>query len=321
MTNDEVSSTVYELLVGTAAVRLGRSIEMLAPEKHRRTPDFRIHDLGVPASVECKRRLGLSEYEHNEALHVQTLYEAIREQISDRHLSIEASFDQETRFVGPVEFSAAVELLLKPHGDQGSVSTAWGGLSFRTLPYTLDLSRTRLFSPDYLHKVFGWRDAAEWDGLSCEVDAADSIFVRRVKGPRCLKWVSRSPTAILKKSRGVTTLWGRATQQISGGDLGFVYIAYPEGGRSIVADARTREIREACSRWFHRWSILVGATLVNRLYPRALGIGMPDLIESTMPIVEEHSEHLLGSMPSCVFVHPRKPRGGSRALVPSPLVR
>ena len=48
--------------------------------------------------------------------------------------------------------------------------------------------------------------------------------------------------------------------------------------------------------------------------------GCPTL-SSTMPIVEEHSEHLLGSMPSCVFVHPRKPRGGSRALVPSPLVR
>jgi hypothetical protein len=95
---------------------------------------------------------------------------------------------------------------------------------------------------------------------------------------------------------------GKATQQIGAGDMGFVYIAYTEGNRDELADARTREIQTACERWVHRWSIRVGATMVNRLYPRALGCGMPDLIESTMPIVAPGDDYFLGIVPSCVIV-------------------
>jgi len=58
----------------------------------------------------------------------------------------------------------------------------------------------------------------------------------------------------------------------------------------------------------HRWSMLIGATFINRLYPRALGIGMPDFIESTMPIVDKGDEYLLSMLPLCVFVTPRRRR-------------
>src|SRR6266496_1372895 len=83
MTDEEVSSTVYELLVGTAGVRKGLALEMLRPDGSRRTPDYRVHNIGVPASVECKRRLGLSQYERKEAEAVQMLYQSIREPLAD----------------------------------------------------------------------------------------------------------------------------------------------------------------------------------------------------------------------------------------------
>ncbi len=104
---------------------------------------------------------------------------------------------------------------------------------------------------------------------------------------------------MLKKARGVTSLWADAMKQIPGGDMGFIYIAYPEVRRREVADARTRDIIDACARWQERWSISMGATIVNRLYPRSLGVGVPDLIESALPIVGE--DYLTTVVPTCVF--------------------
>lgn len=57
MTDDEVVSTIYELLVGAAARRHGPDIEMLPASKSTKNPDFHIRGLGVPAPIECKRRL------------------------------------------------------------------------------------------------------------------------------------------------------------------------------------------------------------------------------------------------------------------------
>jgi hypothetical protein len=292
LTDDEVSSTIYELLVGTAGVIKGLSLEMLPADGVAKTPDYRLHGIGVPACIECKRRLGLSGYELREAEHVQALYDAVAPPLAETHSSVEASFTAEPLSLTAREFSAFVTPLLF-RGSERRVSEApWGTIAIETLPYTLDIPWTRTYAPNFLSAVFGWHpDDGEWDGLSCQVDPMPSIMVRRVRNPRCLKWVSRSATATLKKSRGITSLWGRAIQQLPTGELGFVYIAYPEGHRGEVADARTREILEACQRWKHRWSISVGATMVNRLYPRALSVGMPDLIESTIPIVAEGDEH------------------------------
>jgi hypothetical protein len=305
MPDEEVSSTVYELLVGTAGVRKGLALEMLTPDRSRPTPDYRLHGVGVPASIECKRRLGLSQYELKEASIVQMLYETIRGALGDRHLSIEVEFSVEVMAVTAQSFSGAVLSLLRTGAQRRQVTTPWGTVAAEPLPYSLDIPRTRLFAPDYLNRVFRWGDGIDWDGLSCEVDSVESILVRSVKNPRCLKWVSKNETAMLKKSRGITSLWGRASQQIPSGDLGFVYIAYPESNRQAVADARTEEIRVACRRWVNRWSMLIGATFINRLYPRAVGVGMPDFIESTMPIIDRGDEHLLSLLPSCVFVHPQ----------------
>jgi hypothetical protein len=112
-----------------------------------------------------------------------------------------------------------------------------------------------------------------------------------------------------KKARGITSQWGDAMKQIPGGKMGFVYIAYPEVNRAEIADARTREIMDASARWHHRWSIAVGTSVINRLYPRALGCGNPDFVESAMPLAPNGDEFFSDLVPSCVFTPP--PEGGS----------
>jgi hypothetical protein len=305
MTDDEVASTVYELLVGTASVRMGLDVEMVGTHGSRKTPDFRVHNMRVPTSVECKRRLGLSKYELEEAAYVQRFYEALRQELRRRHASVEVRFRAEVSTIPIAEFCSAVVPQLDGTLDRREVTMPWGEIAVEVLPYTKEISRTRLFAPDFLSAAFGWMvDDLRWDGISCEVDAPDTLLVHRVRNPRCLKWVSCSETATMKKSRGVTTLWARATQQIPAGDFGCIYIAYPEGNRSDVADARTHEVMEASKRWTHRWSVNIGLTIVNRLYPRAMGVGAPDLIESALPLTSDGDSFLLGILPMCVFVPP-----------------
>jgi hypothetical protein len=308
-TDDEVATIVYELLVGTAGIRKGLELEMLAANRRSKTPDFRLHNFGLPSSIECKRRLGLSQYEDQESAHIRNLYEAIRPAIADSHVMIEASFSEEIRAVDESSFVAGVSALLTGRRDRREARLDWGHISVETLNYIVDFDRTRLFSPDFLSRVFGWMpDEGKWDGISCEVDTADATLIRRAKNPRCLKWVSRNSNGLIKKSRGVTSLWGKATQQIPAGNLGFIYICYPEINRSELADARTRAILDACQRWTSRWTVQIGATTINRLYPRASRMGMPDLIESAIPLVQRGSEHLLGRLPLCVFVPPPERR-------------
>jgi hypothetical protein len=183
------------------------------------------------------------------------------------------------------------------------------------LPYTHRLARTRVFAPNYMEAVFGWRPNEEWDGIVCEVDPADSLVVERARCPRALRWVSRSDVALRKKARGVTSLWGDAMLQIPAGDMGFIYIAYSEVNRESVADARTREIMDASARWTHRWSISLGTTVINRLYPRAVGVGNPDIIESAMPIAPNGDEYFVDLVPTCVFTHAAEAQSNDEVAV------
>ncbi|HEX6177002.1 MAG TPA: hypothetical protein VF057_01485 [Thermoanaerobaculia bacterium] len=304
MTDSEVASTVYELVVGSAARRKGLNVEMLPPVKHWKTPDFRIHDLAVPASLECKRRLGVLNYELKEAEHVRELYEAIRVELTRAHARVDVTFTDEVRTVDAVGFANVVLPLVRGSPDRRSTIAAWGSVSVETLPYTATIARTRVYSPDYMESVFEWRANAEWDGIVCESDPPASLVVERVRGPRALRWVSRSETAVQKKARGITSLWADAMLQIPGGDMGFIYVAYPEVNRAEIADARTREIMEASARWTHRWQIALGTSVVNRLYPRSKGCGVPDFIESAMPLAPNGDEYFVDLVPTRVFTPP-----------------
>jgi tRNA(Ile)-lysidine synthase TilS/MesJ len=64
--------------------------------------------------------------------------------------------------------------------------------------------------------------------LLCEVDPVPNIRVELITRPLCLKWRSETEEALTKKARGVTSLWANAARQIPDGEIGFIYIAYPE---------------------------------------------------------------------------------------------
>jgi hypothetical protein len=303
--DEKVTATVFELLVGAAFVRRGISVTMVRENRAEKVPDFRITSFGtIPCAIECKRRLGLTTYELHEAQYIETLYDAIRGPLQERgiHGSIEASFTPEVHTVSHDDFRRDVLAAANGERDQDTAPTAWGTIAFRRLPYCDNVGRTRLYSPEYLHGVFHW-DALqdEWDGLLCEVEPPPGIVVRSFRAPRCLKWRTLSEIALTKKSRGIASLWANALKQIPAGEIGFIYIAYPEGSRSAIADARTRHILKTMEESWHSWYVRVPVTVISRLYPRALGHGLPDLIENALPGVAKGQEHWITRVPWMIF--------------------
>lgn len=305
MTDENVSATVFELLVGGACVRRGLNVAMVPEDRSRKVPDYRITGFGaIPGAIECKRRLGLTSYELDEAERVEKLYASIRLALHQGgiHGSVEASFRVPLRTVACPEFVDQVLAAVRHDRDQEPTLTSWGALAFRRLPYSGTIPATRLYSPEYLQRVFGWNTLQdEWDGLLCEVEAPLRIDVKQFTMPLCLKWRSESEEALTKKARGVTSLWADAVKQIPDGDIGFIYVAYPEGARPALADARTRHILKAAGEFWHRWSVRVPVTIFIRLYPRALGPGSPDLIENAILGAAEGQEFWLTKVPHRAF--------------------
>ena len=303
-TAEEVPSTIYELLVGTACAKRGLETEMLPASKTGKSPDFRLHNLGVPVVVECKRRLGLTHYELAEAGAVQRLYDRLREiaRAGGFHGALEVRFRVPIETVEADNFLSVAAPLLNHWADIEGVCASWGEVSYRRLPFVGKLAETRLYSPDFLDRVFAWSPLGnEWDGLLCEVEPPKKIRVRTFRNPFCLKWRSESQDAITKRTRGITSLWAKAAKQIPAGELGFIYIAYPEGQRAELADARTRHIRETSASLYHRWSIQIPVTMIGRLFARSLGSGEPDLIESVVPAASPSGEHWLTKLPAQVI--------------------
>ena len=305
MSDDQVSSTIYELLVGAAGVRKGLSLTMVPENKSRKVPDYRVD--GLPAlsgAIECKRRLGLINYELTEAKQVEVLYNLVRPRLreSGTHGSIEASFTVPVTSVPSGEFREAVVTALEARRPEDGISAKWGSVAFNPLPYRRTIFSSPLYSPNYLEQVFRWSPLQDqWDGLLCEVEPPPQITTELFTMPLCLKWRSESDIALIKKARGIMSLWGDAIKQIPDGDVGFVYIAYPEGSRPALADARTRHILDTMPKVFHRWSVRVPATIVSRVYSRPLGDGRPDVIENVMLIASKEQEFWLKRLPTRIF--------------------
>jgi hypothetical protein len=295
MPDDLVSSTIYELLVGAAWIRRGHSITMTPENREKKVPDFTVAGLGggFTTVVECKRRLGLSNYELKEAEYVADLYEAIQGPLRERvaNISIDVAFALKLEQVPKANF---VEPVLRTALDRSydeHITTSWGTFVIRQLHSFKTVIPTRLYSPDFLESAFGWNaDQDEWDGILCEVEPPTDIIVGSLRSPLCLKWRSESETALLKKSRGILSLWADAVKQVAAGDIGFVYIAYPEGSRAAVADSRTREVLKSLKECWHDWKKRVPVTVVNRLYARTAGSGVPDFIENSLRGVSEGQE-------------------------------
>ena len=214
----------------------------------------------APGAIECKRRLGLSAYELDEARRVEALYRTIQDPLQKRgmHCSVEATFSVPLRLVSAAEFAEVILAAASQGRDQDTTPTSWGSLAIQRLPILTASPRMRLYSPDFIQQVFGWEVLEnEWDGLLCEVEAPREIMVRSYRMPLCLKWRSESEEALTKRSRGIASLWTNAIKQIPAGDIGFVYIAYPEGGRPAIADARTRHILKSMEESWHRWFVRI----------------------------------------------------------------
>lgn len=305
MTDEQVSSTIYELLVGAAGVKAGLDLTMIPEDRSKKVPDYRINNLHqLPAVIECKRRRGLTEYELQEAAYVEHLYQSLRDDLRERGVygSLEASFSVPLQSVSREEFAELAKTVVARPDRQELVVARWGSLTFQSLPHLRSVEETRLYSPQFLEEAFGWDVLQEeWDGILCEVEAPSRIDVELFKGPLCLKWRSESGEALVKKARGIKSLWVEAIKQIPDGEMGFIYVAYPEGSRAAIADARTRQILNELNGVWHRWSVRAPATVVNRLYGRALGAGQPDLIENVLLAATEGEEHWLTKLPHRVF--------------------
>ena len=293
--DDEVASSIHELLVGAGAVAKGRKVEMLAPDRSGKTPDLRVHDYhGLPVVIECKRRIRLSEYESAEAVHAASLYSSIRDELRKQgaHVSIEADFTIPITDV-PVEDFKHQLLAIYDAFSSTSAALPWGTLKCERLEYVTTLSApTRLYAPNMLARIFGWpEEGVDWDGLICEIEPPSSFRLTKVRDPLCMKWRTTHSEAMKKKSKEVTSLYNSALAQIPHGETGLIYIAYQEGSRAELADARTRNLLENIShKWTHDWTKRIPLVVVSRLYARALGVGQPDLIENSIPAKPDYAD-------------------------------
>lgn len=291
MGDGDVASTIYELLVGLACLDYGLAPVMLAPERHSKTPDYRLDGLVVPTLLECKRRRSLLQCNVEDVHHARGLYSSVRDELRKRgcHVRIELSAAVELSEVPIAEFRQTVLSQVAEGGlEDTDVTHSWGTLATRTLPYTSNLSRTRLYSPSFLQEVFGWSDdEGGWDGLVAEVDPPRTILVEEARDPLCLAWRADSTSSVTRRGRGQASLWGKAIAQIPDGAMGIVYTCYEETASSVIADRRTDRVSADGKAWAHRWTVNVPLIVTNRLYPRPIGVGQPDIIESSMPGVAE----------------------------------
>lgn len=239
-----------------------------------------------------------------EARSVEGLYNTVSRELRDRGVygSLEVSFSVPVESVPVDEFVKLTHEIVGKPDEENARHTSWGALTFQSLPYRRSVAETRLYSPEYLDQVFGWGvNQDEWDGILCEVDPPATVSVEMFMRPLCLKWRSESEKALLKKARGIKSLWADAIKQIPDGEIGFIYLAYPEGSRAAIADTRTLQIMKELNHAWHRWSVRVPATIVSRIYPRALGVGVPDLIENVLLLATEGEEFWLTKLPQRIF--------------------
>jgi hypothetical protein len=304
-TNDEVDSAMLELLVAGGCAELGRSVEFLEAT-HESSPDLRCHD-PFPLFIECKRKRPLGDYEIAEERVMRSLFEKLHSEATRKgmtglfqlRLSVEAPSAPADDIV-----AALVGQRLAPRPSK-ALAHPWGEVAYHELPRRAHLPRaTRLYSPNMLMATFGWEtDLPEWDGLLCRIGNDGEPVVGTVERPVGLAWANVSPGAIRQRTWSPINLFGTATKQMPPGTFGIVYLAYHEGARDEVADMRVQAFRERLVEWEHSTSIRIPIGFLSRLYPRPLGDGKPDLIESTVLFCSEaYGEPLLfEEFPATVF--------------------
>lgn len=288
----EVDSTLFEVLVAIRCAGMGRSVEFLKEDPGRKTPDLQCHD-PYPMVIECKRQRAFLDYELDEDQAMRALFRRLRQEAC--RLCVYGAFELRLEIEAsrlPVEdvVAALVGQRFAPD-PRRPVRHPFGTVSLATVPGRASLNRAhRLYSPDMLEELFGWTsDFPAWDGLVCSV-ADPALVMDVVREPVGLLWTNESDKAVNKRTWTAQSLFGDATGQVPPGGFGMVYVAYTEGARETMADRRLERFVSSLEDWTHDANIRIPMVNINRLYPRPLGDGRPDLIESSVRLLAAYSD-------------------------------
>ena len=303
----ETDATIFELLVAAAFARMGHDVSFVETTATK-TPDLRLHDKPIPLVVECKRRQALNAYEDKEFSVIREVFAALSTEREELGLAGELSIDfrQEILHLPVAGIVQSIREMTKTLSPYATKETEWGTIQLKPVTVSKDIEATLLYSPQYLDSVFGIDlELDDFDGI-CAVDS-NSRFpeVNRTDLPFLMKWTSNSEAAKERKLQTVLNLLVEAADQIPTGEAGLIYVAYEEGHRPSLADARTDAIRNMVETiYFKRRAISVPMTLISRLFPNIVLDGHPDLIESSIPLVQgdkENYDYWTQEMPTLVF--------------------
>ena len=241
--DEATDSTFLELLVAASFARLGHNVAFIEETPQKKTPDLRLYDTGTPVVIECKRRQPLNDYEKREFSIIRDVFALLCAERKKLGLVGELAIDFTHEIVdlsadGIVENIRDVTDSLSPYAVK---ETEWGTIDLRPVEVSQEIERTRLYSPDFLKKVFGIDlEMDEFDGI-CVIAANDSYpEVERAELPFLLRWTSNSPAALERKLQTIKSLWVEAANQIPTGEVGLIYLAYEEGTPTIIGGCQDR---------------------------------------------------------------------------------
>ena len=301
----EFERRVYELLIAGRAVEKGRQVEFVKPSLET-APDLRIHDFDMPVTLECKFQRRWSKTEEIEIEVLQRIFATLANRFGGKMCAlVDLTINKRICDVGAQEITEDVVKQMESLGPFTERQCGWGMFKVNALPPEIEWqTATRLYSPNFLKQVFDWEaETATWDGICAWIKDENNIIAQRVHLPLGMRWRLFHPADEAAKARDVMRHLQEAADQIPVGEAGCLYVGFEDSHRSALADLRTKRIIERLPKFYHRKrGAQIQYLLVDRLYPRCLGDGMPDLVESCIPASLEEDHVWSDLMPTLVFV-------------------
>lgn len=263
--------------------------------------------MGFPAVVECKMQSRLSNHERREFETMQRVFRSLTVGRVQRGLigTLTIISRNPLEEIGEAALVEAAFRCTQGINPYQTIEEGWGSVSFAPLKPSVKLAAdTRIYSPDFLEQVFDWSvETPQHDGICALVENNQAKIVRRADLPFCLKWAVEHEGALSRKARLLASNLSEALRQVPVGEAGFVYLAYEETHRALVADHRTQRFLDMITKWeVRKRGINPQLIVLNRLYPGAICEGRPNLIESAIPTGFAEENVWVGKMPMKVFV-------------------
>jgi hypothetical protein len=223
--------------------------------------------------------------------------------------AVELTFISRISDVSPEMVLRDTKMQLDSLVPYGKRDATWGTCQVLPLEPEVEWNDlTRLYSPHYLSRVFGWTVDSDWDGICAIVQDKSALITQRARLPFCVKWRLLHKADEWAKARDVMRSLQEAANQVPVGEMGCLYVGFEDSHRGALADLRTRRNIERLPNFYHRKrGANIAHLLLNRLYPRALGDGKPDLVESCIPASQGQADEWPDFLPTTVFVP--EPRG------------